>query len=239
LEIFINNLLLKVFNLRNTTHERNLYSGTINGKPILVKRQVDDIAVASPFPATAQEFIAALGHHVQLKGNDLLSTFNGIQVEQSSDSIRIHCTRYIERLVASHGWDTSTTDTPDTPYHNNSQPRELVLLLHSVAPSSSTARNCNQRCPRMPLPKLWDGSFTTFTSVAQWVIFSHHGRKPFRGFKPNSPHQLDSFDALLLHFKISPLIHARESKNQCQPFRPRPLLSSQSLIPSYLDFIIV
>jgi Reverse transcriptase (RNA-dependent DNA polymerase) len=122
-ETFINNILLKIFNLRNTTHERNLYSGTFNGKPILVKRQVDDITVASPFPATAHDFIAALGHHVQLKGNDLLSTFNGIQVKQSSDSIRIHCTRYIERLVASHGWDT-TTDTPDTPYHNNSQPRE-------------------------------------------------------------------------------------------------------------------
>jgi hypothetical protein len=35
------------------------------------------------------------------------------------------------------------------------------------------------------------------------------------------------------------LIHARESKNQCRPSRSRPLLSSQSLIPSYLDFIIV
>jgi Reverse transcriptase (RNA-dependent DNA polymerase) len=122
-EIFINKILLNKFNLRNTTHERNLYSGTFNEKPILVKRQVDDIAVASPCPDTARAFINALSKHVQLKGNDILTTFNGIQVEQSSDYIRVHCTRYIERLVAAHGWDT-TIDTPDSHYHNNSQPRE-------------------------------------------------------------------------------------------------------------------
>jgi Reverse transcriptase (RNA-dependent DNA polymerase) len=122
-EIFINKILLNTFHLRNTTHERNLYSGTFNDHPILVKRQVDDIAVASPCKDTAQAFIIELGKHVQIKGNDLLTTFNGIQVEQSSDYIRVHCTRYIERLVAAHGWDT-TIDLPDSPYHNNSQPRE-------------------------------------------------------------------------------------------------------------------
>jgi hypothetical protein len=64
-----------------------------------------------------------LGKHVQFKGNDILTTFNGVQVEQSSDYIRVHCTNYIERLVVSHGWNT-TNDTTDSNCHNNSKPRE-------------------------------------------------------------------------------------------------------------------
>jgi hypothetical protein len=66
-----------------------------NDQPILVMRQVDDISVASPCKTTALAFIAALGQHVQLRGNDILTIFNGEQVKQSSDYVRIHCTKYI------------------------------------------------------------------------------------------------------------------------------------------------
>jgi Reverse transcriptase (RNA-dependent DNA polymerase) len=122
-ETFINNILLNRFKLRNTTHERNLYSSTFNDKPILVKQQVDDIAIASPCIDTARAFIAALGQHVQLKGNDILTTSNGVQVEQSSDYIRVHCTQYIERLVTNHGWDTPA-DTDNSSCHNNAKSHE-------------------------------------------------------------------------------------------------------------------
>ena len=46
-EKLINSLLLYELGFKNTTHEKNLYSGTISGKPVLVCRQIDDYAIAS------------------------------------------------------------------------------------------------------------------------------------------------------------------------------------------------
>jgi hypothetical protein len=87
----LNDILLNKFDQHSTTHKKNLYSGTFNNQPILVMRQVDDISVALPWKETALAFIAALGQHVKLRRNDLLATFNGVQVKQSSEYIQHWC----------------------------------------------------------------------------------------------------------------------------------------------------
>ena len=59
-EKLINHLLLDKLGFKNTTHEKNLYSGTISGKPVLVCRQIDDYAIASPDPSASSELICLI-----------------------------------------------------------------------------------------------------------------------------------------------------------------------------------
>jgi hypothetical protein len=54
----------KKLNFRSTTHEQNLYQGTIDDKTVLVCHQVDDIAIASRSRATADKLSATINKHV-------------------------------------------------------------------------------------------------------------------------------------------------------------------------------
>ena len=64
-ERLITEILVDKMGFRNTVHERNIYAGTIDGKDVLVCRQVDDFAVGAVSPATAELFIAKIREHVQ------------------------------------------------------------------------------------------------------------------------------------------------------------------------------
>ena len=109
-EEYINNILINKLNLRHTTHERNIYTGTFQGHRILLLRQVDDIAVAAPTVDVARALITLIGESVHLEGHLLLNKFNGVQVEQTRDYFRLHCTDYITTLLLKYGWDTSPYD---------------------------------------------------------------------------------------------------------------------------------
>ena len=105
-EQFINNILCDKLHLKSTTHERSIYSGMFNGHRILVKRQVDDIAVAAPTIDIAKEIISIIGQSVHIEGNDVLTKFNGVEVAQTQHFIGIHCSTYIDNIMKKHGWQT-------------------------------------------------------------------------------------------------------------------------------------
>ena len=109
-EEYINRILKDKLNLVPTTHERSIYSGLFKGYRILLKRQVDDIAIAAPTKEIAEEIIQIIGKSVHIEGNDLLIKFNGVEVEQSREYIRIHCSKYISNVLTKHGWDTILQD---------------------------------------------------------------------------------------------------------------------------------
>jgi hypothetical protein len=89
-----------------TTHERNLYHGVMNGETIYVARQVDDFAIASRKKESAVmliEQIRAQGVEIRQEG-DVCKKFNGVDVDQTREYVRIHCKSYIDRVLKSHGW---------------------------------------------------------------------------------------------------------------------------------------
>ena len=105
-EQLMNDILLVRLGLSTTSHERNLYHGLFCGSTVYICRQVDDRAIAAPSIDIGQQLIATIGKHVQLAGDYMLTKFNGVQVEQSSQYIRIHCSDYIDCLIDCHGWST-------------------------------------------------------------------------------------------------------------------------------------
>ena len=114
-ETYINKILLEELGFINTTHERNLYRGKIDGEDVLLCRQVDDFAVGCADPGTAEKFIKlindrvttdskGMGEPLKLRGHR--SAYNGIDLYQTRDYVKVACDTYIERLLQTHGWDS-------------------------------------------------------------------------------------------------------------------------------------
>ena len=107
--------ILLQLGFRATTHERNLYFGVFNGEPVYAARQVDDFAFASKHQSTALDIIERIrGFNVEIRREgDICRRFNGVDVDQTRNYIRIHCKSYIARVLASHGWDTPSDRESD------------------------------------------------------------------------------------------------------------------------------
>jgi hypothetical protein len=113
-EELVNDILLNRMKFSTTSHERNLYLGYFNGHKVYICRQVDDLAIAAPSIAIGQALISAIGQHLTLAGDSLLTKFNGIQVEQSAQYIRIYSEDYISRLCENYGWSTPSNSAYST-----------------------------------------------------------------------------------------------------------------------------
>ena len=114
-ERMITDILINKMGFKNTTHERNLYTGTIDGEEVLVCRQVDDFASGAKDKSTAEKFITILRQHVDAEYAGMgLETpegthqrYNGIDVFQSRDNVILSCRTYLENMLGTHGWEAS------------------------------------------------------------------------------------------------------------------------------------
>jgi hypothetical protein len=112
--------ILMAIGFKNTKHERNLYVAHIDGTMILLARQVDDFALASPSPALAAKVFDQIGAALQLPGEDkppfknlgVVDSFNGVDVLQTRDYNKISCESYLNRLLKGHSWETPAQDEP-------------------------------------------------------------------------------------------------------------------------------
>ncbi len=123
-----------------TTHKPCLYSGIINGKRVLFSRQVDDFPIACSDESTANRLLDMIDGKltIPLKQMGLLDLYNGLNVIQTWDYIKIKCSTYLDKILIKHfstwmknfdvptghptplpGWDSfiktflSTTGDPD------------------------------------------------------------------------------------------------------------------------------
>jgi hypothetical protein len=92
--------ILHDLGLTLTVHKPCLYSGTIAGKRVIFKRQVDDFAIAAPDEKTSNILLDLIDNQlsIPLKCQGLLDMFNGIDVTQTWDYIKINCHTYINKL---------------------------------------------------------------------------------------------------------------------------------------------
>jgi hypothetical protein len=105
----------------STTHERNLYRGTIDDALVLVCRQVDDFAIASTSPTAATKLIAIINAHattesqgVGVKDDQGVGIrYNGVDVHQTREYIKLSCETYINRVLQTHGWETPNAKETD------------------------------------------------------------------------------------------------------------------------------
>ena len=106
----------------NTDHEPCLYRGMV-----LACRQVDDFSFASGECDTVIQVLQELSKRIDfIPESDFLSRYNGIDVEQTRDYIKIHSATYIDKIMANHSWSQ--------PNRSESTFREPILpsVMHDV-----------------------------------------------------------------------------------------------------------
>jgi hypothetical protein len=100
-----------------TTHEPCLYAGTVNSKQVLLKRQVNDFAIAAPDQLTANILLDMIDKSlfIPMKRQGFLDMYNGVDVLQTWDYIKISCTTFINKICKKYlnSWMQSYTTTAD------------------------------------------------------------------------------------------------------------------------------
>ncbi len=98
------NVILQELGLTPTVHEPCLYSGLIDGKRIIFKRQVDDFAIAAPDHQTANILMDMLNEKLTMliKPQGLLDMFNGFNVIQTRAYIKINFHIYINKFCSKY-----------------------------------------------------------------------------------------------------------------------------------------
>jgi hypothetical protein len=82
-----------------TVHKPCLYLGTADDKRVIFKRQVDDFAIATPNKCTSNILLDMLDDclSIPIKRQVYLDMFNGINVTQTCDYIKINCHSFVEK----------------------------------------------------------------------------------------------------------------------------------------------
>ena len=100
------NSTLKDIVFTTTVHKPCIYKRTLNGEETILLRQVDDIEIARPATADCQQVIDALNETFDLTVIGIIkeTTFNGTDVKQTAQSIKLSCATYIQKLKKRHDW---------------------------------------------------------------------------------------------------------------------------------------
>jgi hypothetical protein len=136
--------ILRDIGLTPTTHEPCLYSGTIAGQRVIFKRQVDDFAIATADEKTANILLDLLDDElsIPLKRQGLLDMFNGINVTQTQDYIKIDCHTYIDKFCAKYlqTWLSKIPLTENRPTALPTDPAWIKKFNAAVGPSDPKAQ---------------------------------------------------------------------------------------------------
>jgi hypothetical protein len=137
--------ILQELGLTPTTHEPCLYSGIIAGKRVIFKRQVDDFAIAAPDEKTANILLDMLDDklRIPLKRQGLLDMFNGMDVTQTRDYVKIDCHTYINKFCEKY-LDTWLNKVPLTENRPTPLPTDATWIKKfnaAVGPSDPTEQS--------------------------------------------------------------------------------------------------
>jgi hypothetical protein len=98
------NRILRKIGLVPTIHKPCLYSGIINGHHVLFLQQVDNFAIACAEESTATQFLDMLDEEltIPLKRMGLLNLYNGLDVIQTRNYVKINCSTYLNKISTKH-----------------------------------------------------------------------------------------------------------------------------------------
>ena len=133
--------ILRELGLTPTTHEPCLYSGIIADRRVIFKRQVDDFAIASPDEKTADILLDLIDDQlsIPLKRQGLLDLFNGINVTQTRDYIKIDCHSYINKFCEKYknSWLHKVAMTENCPTPLPTDPTWIKKFNAAVGPTDT------------------------------------------------------------------------------------------------------
>ena len=101
--------ILRDIGLTPTIHEPCIYSGLILGKRVLFMRQVDNFTISAPSQRIANHLLDLIDKKltIPMKRQGLVTLYNGLDILQTRDYIKVSCEAHINRISELHlaqGW---------------------------------------------------------------------------------------------------------------------------------------
>jgi hypothetical protein len=123
-----------------TTHETCIYQNKVDGDLVILLCQVDDFSIASTNPAHREKIRHDIEARMQNPLHDLgiIKRFNGIDILQARDFVKISCKTYIDKIVSHHGWQDEVASSQPIPMLNDSESlRKLELTTGPEDPTEA------------------------------------------------------------------------------------------------------
>ena len=136
----IDNILQHKLHLKPTTHEPCLYYGQHKGEDVMFLRQVDDFAIAAKTTAIAQDVIKSIDKYMTIEIKDLgqLSRYNGVDIHQTRDYIKLNNPTYLRKIIQEHQWMVDEVHMPQFPLPMSEEKDYLRQLETAIPPESMT-----------------------------------------------------------------------------------------------------
>jgi len=118
---------------------------------MLLLCQVDNFAIACPNEDIIKRLHDQIGQALQLPSEDTppfkylgpINDFNGLDIVQCSDTIKLSCEKYIDRILNTRGWSKPSPPVPSKPFaplHVNA----VTSLYAHQGPPENTAEHGNR-----------------------------------------------------------------------------------------------
>ena len=138
----IDKILREDIGLSPTRHEPCLYSGTVDDKKVLFLRQVDDFAIACKDTGVAHSIIERISSKLSapMKYLGIVDRYNGVDIDQTMDYIKLHSKTYLTKILKSHNWLTDNEKEKQFPTPMRDDSAYLNILDTAKGPESEEER---------------------------------------------------------------------------------------------------
>ena len=181
--------VIRQLGLKSCTHEPCLYytdNYKNTGKKVLFLRQVDDFAVACQDKSTASDVINTINSKmtIDVKNLGTITRFNGVDILQSRDYVKIYNQTYINKILTRHDWIHQETSTPSYPIPMKNDPKYLKLLETQPIPTDNDIKSLESEMTftyRQAIGELIYAMITCRPDISFAVIkLSQYSTKPTR-----------------------------------------------------------
>ena len=176
----IDSILQKKLHLVPTTHEPCLYYGQHNGQEVMFLRQVDDFAIAAATEETAKAIIKTIDQYMTIQIKDLgtLTRYNGVDVMQTRDYIKLNNPTYLKKIIQEHQWMVENEHSTTFPIPMTDEKDYIRQLESAQPPQTEEEKNVSTTPNALQL------------SPSNWRTHICHGDMPTR--YQFSTHQIKS-----------------------------------------------
>ena len=126
--------------LKPTVHEPCLYSGIVDNEKVYLMRQVDDFAIACKNPVVANKVIQMISEKLSVPMHHLgvLKRFNGVDIDQTTDYIKISSSTYLNKILQDYTWTTEEKQCHTHPVPMRDDSTYLRQLDTDLGPNITT-----------------------------------------------------------------------------------------------------
>ena len=198
----IDRILIKDLGFKTTTKDRCIYIKKIDGRVILLLRQVDDFCCGCTNEQDAKNIYNLIGTKIQFKSErdkgdipfeylGLVKDYNGTDLVQTKKYIEMNCSNYINRFLKSHGWDVASDQPDSSPTTNENADATSSIASTGLSSIDISTASSNLSDDELVALQLKDTNenhdFTSYIKIPKGKVNESNFEQCMKSSKPIAP----------------------------------------------------